>query len=74
MRGAKKGVKPNLHNRSPYSYYHRKMALCLTSRATASRPRWGSVKPEKPRCGRSRCALAFCRLYSTLHVMVGMPY
>jgi hypothetical protein len=33
----------------------------LTRRATASRPRWGFAKPERPRCGRSRCAGALVR-------------
>jgi len=58
MRGARKCVKPNPHNRSLYSYCHRKIALCLTSRATASRPRWDSAQSEGTRWGRSRCARA----------------
>jgi homoserine O-acetyltransferase len=38
-----------------------KELLQVTSRATASRPRWVCEKPEEPRSGRSRCAGALAR-------------
>jgi hypothetical protein len=52
-RGRSDGKSPSSFSGQPPSRYG------LTIRATASRPRWGSAKSEKSRCGRSRCAGAF---------------
>ncbi|NOT53868.1 MAG: hypothetical protein HOP18_04610 [Deltaproteobacteria bacterium] len=40
------------------------MKLSLTSRATASRPRWVCEDTEEPRAGRSRCAGALDEIAS----------